>query len=62
MNVKEIVTKYLQDNGYDGLFNDGFQCSCIPDALMPCGDCADCQPGYKVLRDDGDWLIKKEKP
>ncbi len=62
MNVHEIITKYLQDNRYDGLCNDELDCGCIIDDLTPCGGEMDCEPGYKVLQDDGDWLIKKEKP
>lgn len=47
MNVKEIVTKYLQDNGFDGLRTDG--CGCQIADLMPCEDCNSmCEPGYKV--------------
>ncbi len=63
MTVKEIVTKHLQDNGYDGLFNEDNDCMCIQGALNPCNKLnLYCEPGYKVLQDDGDWLIQKEKP
>lgn len=63
MNVKKIVEMYLFANGYDGLYKDELECGCTKDDLMPC-DCNfdTCEPGYKVLQDDGDWLIKKEKP
>ena len=35
MNVKEIVVKYLKENGYEGLFEPG-ECACLVDDLMPC--------------------------
>lgn len=35
MNVKEIVTKYLEDNGFDGLMDD-YDCVCDLNDLMPC--------------------------
>jgi hypothetical protein len=34
MNIKEIVKKYLKDNGFDGLAGDN--CGCGLDDLMPC--------------------------
>lgn len=48
MTIKEIVEKYLFDNGFDGLTNcDG--CGCLLYDLMPCdGSCEQCQPGYIV--------------
>ena len=62
MNVKEIVSMYLLVNGYDGLFNEN-DCMCIQGALNPCNKLNSyCEPGYKVLQDDGDWLIKGDKP
>ena len=33
MNVKEIVKKYLDENGFDGLC--GFHCGCEKDDLAP---------------------------
>ncbi len=70
MTVKEIVSMYLFANGYDGLLNTRQDCTCNIHDLMPCGDISAegyrdftyCQSGYKVLQDDGDWLIKGEKP
>ena len=45
-NVLEIVKKYLEDNGYDGLYND--DCGCCLDDLAPCdSNCLNCTPGYK---------------
>ncbi len=48
MNVKEIVEKYLKENGYDGLFHEG-DCGCEVGDLAPCdGSALDCEPGYKI--------------
>lgn len=53
MEVSNIVSKYLLDNGYDGLCNDG--CGCFLDDFMPCGNCHnDCVPGYEGKFEDGD--------
>ena len=65
MNVKEIVQKYLQENGYDGLCDEWHECGCQINDLMPCGEyCGDCIPGYKIPDPDykGHWLITKDKP
>lgn len=61
MTVKEIITAYLKENGYDGLCRD--DCGCSLSDLVPCnGECwEDCEPGYKHLQDDGDWIITLEK-
>ena len=48
MNVKNIVIDWLKTHDYDGLFSDG-DCGCEIDDLMPCDDCVDCMPGYKVI-------------
>lgn len=67
MTVKEIVKKYLEDNGYDGLYGSG--CGCEISDLMPCNEYViECQAGYKVKptkdnyeeyneSDDPDWII-----
>lgn len=47
MDVKQIIKKWLADNGYDGLC--GFGCGCGLDDLMPCSGCDCCQPAYKVI-------------
>lgn len=48
MDVKEIVEKYLRDNGYDGLVDPG-NCSCAIGDLAPCGECCmRCEPGHEV--------------
>jgi hypothetical protein len=48
MNVRVIVKKFLEENGYDGLCNDDL-CGCKLDDLFPCDCCGlDCEPGYEV--------------
>jgi hypothetical protein len=50
MNVKEIVTAYLKENGYDALSNDNdCACSLIDKSLFNYCDCEnvyDCEPAY----------------
>lgn len=59
MTVQEIVKKYLEENGYDGLCDD--ECGCFIDDLNPCGSCMfDCQAGYKKKR-NGSWIIHPVK-
>ena len=54
MDVREIIKKYLIDNGFDGLF-DPDECACEIADLMPCGEyCGSCEPGYKGPCDCGD--------
>ena len=57
MNVKEIVTEYLKDNGFDGLVDDE-ECGCDLKDLMPCegtiGACTRCVPGYRGHDPTGD--------
>lgn len=69
MIVKEIIEKYLRENGYDGLFHDG-DCGCEVDDLIPCEVfCNNCEPGYKVscnpetceLGGDCRWHISPDK-
>ncbi len=73
MNVHDIVKKYLEDNGYDGLCTD--ECGCHIDDLMPC--CQEgiisCEPGYAMsveeaklrghcITESCDEIISAEKP
>jgi hypothetical protein len=45
MTVAEIVKKYLEENGFDGLAGD--ECGCSKDSLFPCDFCnGDCEPAY----------------
>jgi len=50
MTVKEILVKWLKDNGYDGLYyDDADGCGCSIDNLIPCRQsCECCKPAYKV--------------
>lgn len=46
MTVKELIKKYLEENGFDGLCSD--DCGCGIDDLFPCGEIPDdCVPAYK---------------
>ena len=58
MNVREIIKKHIEDNGYDGVYTD--DCGCKLEDLFPCG-CdvcvSDCKPGYKHTDKDGNWYI-----
>ncbi len=52
-DCKEIVEKYLRDNGHDGLA--GEECGCQIDDLFPCGEFGlDCVPGKLGKCDCGD--------
>lgn len=75
MNVRQIIEKFLCENGHDGLFNADGECGCELSDLFPCGSPAtECEAGYKVLctegcnhdgyePDDPDcWHIQCEKP
>ena len=47
--VKQIIEKYLESNGYDGLGCEYCSCS-LPD-IMPCtpdGGVEDCTAGHKI--------------
>jgi len=71
MNVKEIVRKWLQENGYTGLYGD--DCGCEIADLMPCDseDAINCKAGYKVkcTKDcehdfdykEGNWHVQADK-
>jgi len=60
MNVKDIVAKYLKQNGYDGIYYPG-ECACKIDDLAPCGESLlECIPGYEKPCDCGEheWHIE----
>ena len=47
LTIKDIIKKYLVDNGYDGLCNE--ECGCgIAEMPACCGPFDECQPAYKV--------------
>lgn len=46
MNARDIIRKFLADNGYDGLTNGG--CGCGLDDLMSTDECTgDCVPAKR---------------
>jgi len=58
MNVKTIVTQYLQEHNYDGLYlkakNPHQTCQCALDNLMDCEEPDEqCTAGYQILCRDG---------
>lgn len=48
MNCKQIIEKYLKDNGYTGLVNIDFECGCSSEDIEICqyGDFINCEAGY----------------
>jgi len=50
MTVGDIIKKYLDDNGFDGLVCSDGECGCLKDELAPCENVNldSCEPGYKV--------------
>jgi len=66
MDVVQIVSKYLIDNGFDGLVDDMGECGCEITDLMPCcSPCGGCAPGYKYVADPStgwDFTISTTKP
>lgn len=64
MEVIDIVKDYLEQNGYDGLFNSDNECACEVDDLAPCGEMSDyCRAGFKQACNcgDHDWHIGYEQ-
>jgi len=64
MTVKEIIQKWLRENGYSGLYNE-IGCGCTVENLMLCGEsCENCQPGYNVFYAGGphNFGIQPKKP
>ena len=68
MDVRDILTEWLTDHGFDGLYHD--DCACDISDLMPCcGNPGLCEPGYKMRYPGGhcpcgggcDWHISPRK-
>lgn len=58
MNVKEIIEKYLKENGYDGLYEDDY-CGCGLENLAPCDSPGiHCYAGVKILKNSGQCKSK----
>ena len=52
--VRQIVSSFLKNEGFDGL-QDGDDCGCRVGDLMPCGDgWTGCMAGYLQNLDDCD--------
>lgn len=50
MNTVDIIRKWLNENGFDGLMNtEGDPCGCHLGDFMPCGGeyVVDCKAAYK---------------
>ncbi len=76
ITVAEIIRKYLEDNGFGGLFCADVPCGCGTDDLIPCGEPGtECEAGYKKTCDkcddnvheycdlsDAAWCITRAKP
>ena len=58
MTVKEIIIKYLKDNGFGGLCNNDEGCCCAMNEMCSLGDSYDCKPAY--LRKVADCKTKCE--
>jgi hypothetical protein len=52
MNIKEIVAKYLKENGYDGLVlvDESYMCGCHLDEFMWCDGphITECMPAIEL--------------
>ncbi len=52
-DVRDIVKRWLKENGYHGLYSDGGECACQLSDLQPCGEnFSDCIPGIKKTWDE----------
>jgi hypothetical protein len=57
MTIKEIVEKYLKENGYDGLCHVYADCACRIGDLMPCDEPGvHCEAGYEGPGDEDEEL------
>lgn len=60
-STQEIIKIYLENNGFDGLYNSTAECGCLLDDLMPCENPSpNCQAGYMAQGAD-DIYIWSEK-
>ena len=60
MTAKEIVKKYLDDNGYDGLVAEEIECACFNEDLFVCEICnLSCHAGRRDK--NGRFYLEKEK-
>jgi hypothetical protein len=48
MDLRTLLKRYMEDNGYDGLFNPNSDCACEKDDLAPCDEMSiECTLGVK---------------
>ena len=54
MTIKQIIRKYLDENGYDGLCLPDLECGCGLDDFAPCPDGIneECEPAYRIKNED----------
>jgi hypothetical protein len=52
MTVKDILTEYLKEHGYDGLCNLDLECGCgVKDLFMCQCPTDECEPAYRWVCD-----------
>ena len=68
VNIGTIVERWLQENGYDGLFNEDGDCACKLSDLSPCEHLSHaCKPGYLTTvcpegcDPDADWWKRRRR-
>jgi len=63
MNIYDIIRRYLEDNGFDGLVSEDYECGCILDDFAPCELMNNCVAAYKWPGDeDSLFYMKTTKP
>ena len=61
--VEEIVQEYLEENGFDGLYNSNADCACKLDNLFVCDEVGmHCRAGYLQQLEGDDFLIGEVDP
>lgn len=57
-SVTKIITEYLEQKGYDGLYSP-YQCGCLKKDLAPCGEiCGNCVAGFAHYHSvSGDFVV-----
>lgn len=69
-DVRDIVTQYLKDHKFDGLYSEAGECACQISDMFPCGDgpFPECSAGVKIPCDGTcdygpcEFHIIEEKP